>query len=86
MNLAEYASYDGLGLAELVRRREVSWQELARLALDAIGKLNPRLNAVIEAFPERAVGSEPSDGAFRGVPFLVKDFPTPSELKAVLLL
>ncbi len=82
MNLTEYASYDGLGLAELVARKEVRWEELARLALDAIGKLNPRLNAVIEAFPERASGSAPSAGPFVGVPFLVKDFPIEANVRA----
>ena len=30
MNLAEYAKYDGLGLAELVAKRQVSPKELAR--------------------------------------------------------
>lgn len=82
MNLTEYATYDGLGLAELVRRKEVRWEELARLALDAIGKLNPRLNAVIETFPDRAAGSAPGDGPFGGVPFLVKDFPIEANVRA----
>lgn len=76
MNLSEYARYDGVGLAELVRRGEVAPVELAELALRGIELLNPALNAVIESFPERtaslAHGTLP-DGPFRGVPFLIKD-------------
>jgi amidase len=36
MNLTEYASYDALGLADLVARREVTPRELAALAARAI--------------------------------------------------
>ncbi|MFZ5791162.1 MAG: amidase [Pseudomonadota bacterium] len=76
MNLAEYARFDGVGLADLVRRREVTAQELGRLALDAIERLNPRLNAVLETFPDRVDklgGGGSGEGPFAGVPFLVKD-------------
>jgi amidase len=82
MNLAEYGSYDGLGLAELIRRKEVTPRELCQLALAAIEKLNPRLNAVIETFPERAASATASGGPFTGVPFLVKDFPIEAGVKA----
>ena len=81
MNLAEYASYDGLGLADLVRRKEVTPRELCHLALQAIEKLNPQLNAVIETFPVRA-DPVPAAGPFAGVPFLVKDFPIEAGVKA----
>ena len=47
MQLAEYARYDGLGLAELVRNKEVTAKELANLALAGVRALNPKLNAVI---------------------------------------
>jgi amidase len=76
MNLAEYAGFDGLGLAELVRRGDVSASELGRLALDAVARINPALNAVLETFPDRVerLGSgRPTGGAFAGVPFLIKD-------------
>src|SRR5262245_14586990 len=82
MNLAEYGSYDGLGLAELVRRKEITPRELCQLALQAIEKLNPRLNAVIETFPARAACATASGGPFAGVPFLVKDFPIEAGVKA----
>ena len=76
MKLEEYAQYDGLGLAELVRRREVCSSELAQLALSAVEKVNPQINAVIETYPERVTvlsDGAPSLGPFTGVPFLLKD-------------
>jgi amidase len=76
MDLAEYAQYDGLGLAQLVRRREVTTKELARLFLAAVEKVNPKINAVIETYSERVEtlddGAVPN-GPFAGVPFLMKD-------------
>ena len=44
---SEYDRYDGLGLAELVRRKEVQPQELVEAAITRIEERNPRLNAVI---------------------------------------
>jgi amidase len=76
MNLAEYAGFDGLGLAELVRRGEVSAVELGRLALEGVARINPQLNAVLETFPDRVEqtgAGRPQGGAFAGVPFLIKD-------------
>jgi amidase len=82
MNLAEYASYDGLGLADLVRRKEITARELCNLALRGIEKLNPQINAIIETFPERTNSALPETGVFAGVPFLVKDFPIEAGVKA----
>src|SRR5262245_46316380 len=77
MNLAEYARYDALGLADLVARKEVSPTELAQAAARAIDAVNPVVNAVVETYAdrietldERTLGS----GPFRGVPLLIKDF------------
>ena len=76
MAFAEFAEYDGLGLAELVRRGEVSPIELVEAAIERIERHNPVLNAVVhKAYDEArrvARGTLP-DGPFRGVPFLVKD-------------
>ncbi len=52
MNLAEYAKYDGLGLAELVVKKEVSSRELALTALEAIKAGNPVINAVVETYDD----------------------------------
>ena len=51
---AEYAEYDGLGLADLVRRKEVSPAELVASAYAAIERLNPRLNAVVGLLEDHA--------------------------------
>ena len=76
MNLAEYAAYDALGLAELVRSRQIAPGELRETALRAIEALNRDLNAVIETYADGAPGAHASsdpDARFGGVPFLVKD-------------
>ncbi len=70
--LSEYATLDGLGIAELVRKKEISAAEAAGTAMEAIQVVNPQLNAVIEDYPDR-VNQEPADGPFKGVPFLIKD-------------
>lgn len=72
MKQSEYVTLDGLGLADLVRRGEVSAQEVADAARAVIAARNPDINAVVEVFdplPAAASGQEP----FLGVPFLVKD-------------
>jgi amidase len=53
LKLEEYVRYDAVGLAELVRWGELSARELAETALAAIAAVNPRINAVVETFPER---------------------------------
>jgi amidase len=75
-DLGDYDKYDGLGLAELVRNKEVKPSELVEEAIIRIERLNPQLNAVVhkvyELAREAAAGDLP-DGPFRGVPFLLKD-------------
>lgn len=75
MRFDEYAAYDGLGLAELVRKGEVTAAELVEAAIDGIERFNPRLNAVVhKAYDEaRAAANGPLSGPFAGVPFLIKD-------------
>jgi len=76
MQRSEYASHDALGLAELVRRGEVTPAELVDTAIALIEEIDPHLNAVIHRHFDRARaearGALP-DGPFRGVPFLLKD-------------
>jgi len=75
-SFSDYGKYDGLGLAQLVRKKEVEPSELVEEAINRIEKLNPQLNAVIHKMydlaREAAEGDLP-DGAFRGVPFMLKD-------------
>jgi amidase len=74
--LEEYASYDAMGLAELVRKKEVKPLELVDAAIERIERLNPALNAVITPMYEQARSAttrELPEGPFTGVPFLLKD-------------
>jgi amidase len=75
MSLPDYADYDGLGLADLVRRREVTPVELVQAAIDQIERLNPTLNAVVYTAYDEAQkrAGETLTGPFAGVPFLLKD-------------
>ena len=75
MKLSEYAGYDALGLAELVRTKQVTPAELARTAEEGIAAVNPAINAVIAPIPdwEARFAGQPTGGAFYGVPFLIKD-------------
>jgi amidase len=73
---SEYDKYDGLGLAELVRKKEVKPSELVEEATSRIEKLNPQVNAVIYKMYELArktADKDLPDGPFKGVPFLMKD-------------
>ena len=73
---SDYEEYDGLGLAELVRSKEVKPSELVEEAINRIEKLNPQINAVIHRMYDlarEATEGELPDGVFRGVPFLLKD-------------
>ena len=76
MNLTEYSSYDALGLAALIKAKEISAAEVFETALGAIDAVNRDLNAIIETYPDGApapAATSSDDGPFGGVPFLVKD-------------
>ncbi|QRN97591.1 amidase [Archangium violaceum] len=76
MKLNEYTQYDGLGLAELVRSKEVTPEELVQTALAAIERVNPRINAVVAPMRDEARATLTRglpQGPFTGVPFLLKD-------------
>ena len=55
MRLAGYVGYDALGLAALVGRADPP-SELAVTAAPAIAALNPKINAVVELYPDRIEG------------------------------
>lgn len=78
----DFEAYDALGLAALVRDRQVSAAELVRAAIDRIEARNHRVNAVVLrldeaalqaacALDQRAGGT--ATGPLAGVPFLLKD-------------
>jgi amidase len=75
-SFSDYDKYDGLGLAELVQKKEVKPSELVEEAISRIEKLNPQINAVIQKMYEqarKAADGDIPDGPFKGVPFLMKD-------------
>jgi amidase len=76
MAFAEYADYDALGLAGLVRNRDVTALEVCDTAIARAEALNPKLNAIVFTAFERARDAAKTaslDGLFAGVPTLLKD-------------
>ena len=71
----ELMRYDGVGLAELIRRGEVHPTELVEAAFDRIDQCNIRLNAVVERYYDEALerSKAPLSGPLAGVPTLLKD-------------
>ena len=79
MSFTEYADYDGMGLAELVRNKETLASELVDEAIARIERHDETLNAVVHKAFEigrqaaKAVDEGKQGGPFAGVPFLLKD-------------
>ena len=76
MKPSEYEQHDGLGLAALVRGKEVSAAEVLEAALALADQRNPALNAIVSSTREQAraaVAAGLPDGPFTGVPYLLKD-------------
>src|SRR6202171_6349978 len=76
MAFKEYGSYDGLGLADLVRKKQVSARKLLDEAIARAAKVDPQINAVVVKhydYAERQIDNGLPDGPFTGVPFLLKD-------------
>jgi amidase/6-aminohexanoate-cyclic-dimer hydrolase len=76
MAFREYGNYDGAGLAELVRKKQVSAAELLDEAIARTAKVDPKINAVVVKhydYARRQIDKGLPDGPFTGVPFLLKD-------------
>src|SRR5580704_10416022 len=76
MTFKEYGSYDGVGLAGLVRNKEVRAKELLDEAVARTARVDPQINAVVVKhydYAERQIENGLPDGPFTGVPFLLKD-------------
>ena len=72
----DYESYDALGLAELVRKKETSPEELLDAALTRAEAAQARVNCFSALFADKArkqIADGLPDGPFRGVPFALKD-------------
>jgi len=72
----EYENFDALGLAGLVRDKQVSAQELLEAAIERVESRNGAINAVtmpLYDYGKQAIQDGLPDGPFRGVPYLMKD-------------
>lgn len=77
---AEYEQYDALGLADLVRRKDVTPDELLEAAIERVEARNPAVNAVtmkLYDYGRQAIADGLPDGPLRGVPYLMKDLTSP---------
>jgi len=83
--LSDLSSYDAMGLAELIRTKQITPGEVIEDAIRKIEAINPKLNAVVYKTYDRArqrAAAAVADGAFAGVPFLVKDNATIAGVQA----
>jgi amidase len=80
MTMEDLSGYDAIGLAALVRRKDVTPLELVERAIRAIERIDPHLNAVVTRPWDRARAEASTplpEGPFTGVPFLMKDLLAP---------
>lgn len=77
----ELYSHDAIALAELIKKGELTAEELLEVVVNRVEKLNPKLNAIerinIDLAREKARQGLP-EGPFQGVPSFIKaniDFP-----------
>jgi amidase/6-aminohexanoate-cyclic-dimer hydrolase len=76
MGFREFGSYDAVGLADLVRRKQVSARELLDEAIARTEKVDPKINAVVVKhydYAEQQIARGLPEGPFTGVPLLLKD-------------
>ncbi len=76
ISLRDYTAHDGLGLAALVARKEVTPLELIDAAVRAVEAVNPRINAVLQILADSAAAALRRGlpaGPFTGVPLLIKE-------------
>jgi hypothetical protein len=73
---SDLSSYDAMGLAELIRTKQIAPGDAVEDTIRKIEAVNPTLNAVIYKTYDRArqrTVEGVGNGPFAGVPFLVKD-------------
>ncbi len=72
----EYENYDAVGLADLVRRKEIAAEEVLEAAISRAEARNPALNAIVMElydFGRQAIADGLPDGPLKGAPYLIKD-------------
>ncbi len=76
MGFRDYGKYDAVGLADLVRKKEVGAKELLDEAIARTATIDPEINAVVVKhydYAEQQIARGLPQGSFTGVPFLLKD-------------
>lgn len=77
MNKQEYAQYDAVGLAELLKQKQVSPKELTKLAFERLEEVQPTLNLATQTRKKKALQEaeemEKGSAPFAGVPTMLKD-------------
>ncbi len=76
MTFEEYRQYDALGLAELVRTKQVSPEELIKIAIQRAEAVNPKINAITHTMYDTAhemATNVDENAPFAGVPFVIKE-------------
>src|SRR5689334_3597795 len=72
----DLSNYDAVGLAELIRTKQITAAEAVEDVIRKVETVNPKLNAVINKTYDRArqrVNDGVGTGPFAGVPLVVKD-------------
>src|ERR1051326_7482573 len=72
----DLTKYDGLGLAELVRKKEIAAAELLGAAIARADATHPAIHAIVtrrDAAPPAAMKAGLPAAPFAGVPSLLKD-------------
>jgi amidase len=76
MNFQEYRKHDATALAELIKKKEVTPQELLDIAIKRAEEVNPKINAVVNKLYDlgkEQIKTLDPNATFSGVPFLLKD-------------
>ncbi|MBT0585167.1 amidase [Alteromonas oceanisediminis] len=78
--VSDLPNFDGLGIAQLIKNKEISYQDVCETTFYLIDKLNPKLNAVVRPMKEQAsqIVSQCDNQSnvpesFSGVPIVLKD-------------
>lgn len=72
----EYEDHDAIGLADLVRRKEVTAAEVLEAAITRAEARNPALNAIVQQlydYGREAIAEGLPEGPLTGAPYLIKD-------------
>lgn len=68
-------THDAVGIAELVKAKQISAAEVINAAIERAEKANPHLNAIVLKSYEQAKSQKPQEGAgiLAGIPTFIKD-------------